>query len=254
MINSTEHDVCRICSLDPRSKIITAFLVILVILAIPFGSFLKFLLVFNWLTIIFLFSHHSIGYYIKRILAIYPMVFFMTFLLPFRNPGTNSQIDIWYKIGTLSIYYQGIQSFLDVNIRSILIYSTSLIFINETSVRGILKTLTSLHMPKWIEAIVIYMQRFMLIISSEFTRMHLAFSARSFGMNWPRKSLSVAKMSGVYFSRLIDRSERLHQAMIARGFNGEIYTRFKLKWKTMDTVFLFTNLLFFCLLLSEWII
>jgi len=179
-------------------------------------------------------------------------IFFMTFLLPFNQTNLSQDADIIYSIKFLTIYQSGIQSFIDLNVRSILIFTSSLIIITETPVRAILKTLTILHVPKWIEAIVIYMQRFIFIIASEYRRMHLSFEARSFNISLAAKAKAVAKMSGVYFSRLIDRSERLHLAMISRGFKGEIYTRYKLNWRFIDLVIVFVHLVICLLLIYRW--
>lgn len=177
----------------------------------------------------------------------------MTVMLPFTQYNANTNVEILLSYGSIHIYKQGINAFIDINIRSILIFSCSLITIKETSLGSMLKALSTLGIPKWIEAIIIYMQRFIYIISSEFQRMHLSFSARSFNMNLFKKIKTIAKISGVYFSRLIDRSERSHLAMLSRGFTGTIYTRNELYWRSTDSLILISNLGFLTLLLFGWI-
>ncbi|MEJ2543097.1 MAG: energy-coupling factor transporter transmembrane component T [Calditrichaceae bacterium] len=237
------HPNCVLCNLDPRTKLFSAFLIVLLGILVPSQYYLGFAFIFTWLFIIILFSHRSLGFYAKSILKIYPMIFFMTLPLPFHYSGSGN--DILFSLNSITVFYSGLYNFFDLNLRSILIFTTSLVFVTETPIRAILKTLTILHVPKWIEAIVIYMQRFINIIGAEFHRMHLAFAARSFNMSLPAKIKAVAKMSGTYLSRLIDRSERSHLAMISRGFNGEIYTRYQVNFRIIDTMIVFFHLVMF---------
>ena len=250
--NNQEYPTCYLCKLDPRTKLLSGLLLILSGVLIPSGHFLEFTLIYAWVFLITLFSHQTLWFILKSILKIYPMIFFLTFLLPFNSINSGHNVDILFSLKSIHIYYSGINNFIDLNLRSILIFSSSLIVITETPIRAILKTLTILHIPKWVEAIVIYMQRFIIIISIEFHRMHLAFAARSFNMSLFAKTKAVAKMSGIYFSRLIDRSERSHLAMISRGFYGEIYTRYQLSWRFIDSVVVFVHLTVFTLFILGW--
>lgn len=248
-------DKCRLCSLDPRTKLLSVIFIICGIVVIPAGEYINFSMLSLWLFIIILLSHRSLIFYLKSILRIYPMIFFMTMILPFTRTNPDEPAKILYSLGSIDVYQNGLLSFLDINIRSILIFTSSLIVINETPFSAMLKTLSVLRIPKWIEAILIYMQRFMHLIAIEFSRMHLAFAARSFNMSLFDKIKTIAKISGVYLSRLIDRSERSHIAMISRGFNGEIYTRYQLNWHWLDTsVLLFNLLLVMLITIFHWII
>lgn len=247
-----KHENCRLCVLDPRTKLISMILAIIAIIMIQSEDYNRFTFFFAWLTSIIFLSHKSFGFYLKRILQIYPMIFFMTILLPFTRTNISQDLEIVYSLYSINIYHDGIITFFDINIRSILIFTSSLILISETSLTAMLKTLSVLHIPKWIEAILIYMHRFIHLIASEFSRMHLAFSARSFNMSIFDKTKAIAKMSGVYFSRLIDRSERSHIAMISRGFTGEIYTWYQLKWRGIDTGIVLFNFAFLSILIFGW--
>lgn len=248
-------DTCRLCSLDPRTKLVSVIFTIGAIVILQAGEYIRFSILSVWLLIIILFSHQSFGFYLKSILRIYPMIFFMTMILPFTGTQLDQPVKIVFSLGSIHIYHDGLLSFLDINIRSILLFTSSLIVINETPFSAMLKTLSVLHIPKWIEAILIYMQRFMHLIALEFSRMHLAFSARSFNMSLYNKTKAIAKISGVYLSRLIDHSERSHIAMVSRGFNGEIYTRYQMHWRLHDTCVLLFNLLFILLITtSQWVI
>ena len=234
-------------------KLISAVLAIITIILIPAQNYLHFALLVLWLIIIIHKSHKSIGFYMMRIAAIYPMIFFMTFLLPFTKSDTAVNTDILFSIGSINIYQYGINMFLDINIRSILIFTCSLVTIHETSLDSTLKVLSTMRIPKWIEAIIIYMQRFIHLIGSEFNRIHMAFTARAFNMNFFGRIKATGKLSLVYFTRLLERSERSHMAMLSKGFNGTIYTRYNLNWRKADTGTLIFNCAFLSLFLFGWV-
>jgi energy-coupling factor transporter transmembrane protein EcfT len=79
--------------------------------------------------------------------------------------------------------------------------------------------------------------------------MHLAFTARAFNMGLLGKIKSTGKLSIVYFGRLIERSERSYMAMLSRGFNGTIHTRYNLHWRASDTGILIFNFAFLSMFL-----
>jgi cobalt/nickel transport system permease protein len=250
--NSQISGRCLLCRTDPRVKSVSVLLAVITIIALPAENYLKFIPISFWLLVMIILGHKSSYYYAKRLIQVYPMILFITIMLPFSKSYAGQETQILYSLGTLNIYRSGIMTFIDLNIRSVLIFMSSLILISETSLRSFLRMLAVLRIPKWIEAVIIYMQRFLHLITLEFNRIHLALTARAFNMNLWAKMKTAAKISGVYLGRLIDRSERSHIAMISRGFSGEIYTRFRLDWQKSDTFILSVNTVYFITILSIW--
>lgn len=66
--------------------------------------------------------------------------------------------------------------------------------------------------------------------------MDRARKSRSYG----RKSYGV-KMWGTFVGQLlirtVNRAQRIHSAMVSRGFTGELRSMVKMKWQMRDTVF-----------------
>jgi cobalt/nickel transport system permease protein len=61
---------------------------------------------------------------------------------------------------------------------------------------------------------------------------------RSAGARRARQPRVVAVMLGVLLHRSLDRGERIHRAMLVRGFDGTIPTLGRLEWRVGDTVLL----------------
>jgi len=60
------------------------------------------------------------------------------------------------------------------------------------------------------------------LISDEYTRMRTAMTARGYNPRWIWEAQPVASSAGVLFVRTYERGERVHAAMLARGFDGSM--------------------------------
>ena len=56
-----------------------------------------------------------------------------------------------------------------------------------------------------------------------------------------------ASLTGQLLLRAYDRAQRVHQAMLARGFDGEVRTLNGLRWQQADTLFVGGWLAYFAL-------
>lgn len=95
---------------------------------------------------------------------------------------------------------------------------------NSTPHHRILQGFARLGMPKSLVATLQFMYRSIFILKDELDRMMKARRSRTFSAS---RSLSWGTLSGSIgrlFLRSIERSERVHSAMLARGFDGTIRT------------------------------
>ena len=78
--------------------------------------------------------------------------------------------------------------------------------------------------------------RYAFVLVDEAARMATARRLRA--PDQPRPGLSVyTAMVGHLLVRAVDRAQRVHRAMIARGFDGEVLPTRALRWRAADTVF-----------------
>jgi len=69
-------------------------------------------------------------------------------------------------------------------------------------------------------AIFASMYRYIALLSEEFTTMRRAAASRNLTHNARRQRLVLGNMIGSLFLRTYDRGERIHQAMLSRGYGG----------------------------------
>jgi cobalt/nickel transport system permease protein len=66
------------------------------------------------------------------------------------------------------------------------------------------------------------MIRYLELISDELGRMRIAMTSRGYDPRWISQVRPIATSAGALFVRSYERGERIHSAMVARGFNGEM--------------------------------
>jgi cobalt/nickel transport system permease protein len=88
--------------------------------------------------------------------------------------------------------------------------------------------LRHLRVPQVIVAIVSFMYRYLFVLSDEVLRLRRARDARSAGQSswrslWWRAQIA-GNMAGQLFLRSYERSNRIYEAMVARGYHGHFMT------------------------------
>ena len=134
---------------------------------------------------------------------------------------------------------QGWLLFIGIILRGLLSMQALLLLINSIGFTGIVSAMSRLGVPKFIVVQLLMVFRYIRVLIEEGAAMKRARDARSFG----RKNLSI-KMWGILigqlFLRSMGRAERIHKAMLARGFDGEMPVNFssRTKWNMTSSVYL----------------
>jgi cobalt/nickel transport system permease protein len=107
-------------------------------------------------------------------------------------------------------------------IKGMICFATMLVLAWSTSAEELLRALRQLHVPVLFVATLSFMNRYLHVAADELARMRRARAARTFE-HAPRAGLpTAAGLIGMLLVRSFERSERVHAAMLARGFDGEI--------------------------------
>ena len=77
-------------------------------------------------------------------------------------------------------------------------------------------------MPHVLVAIASFMIRYLELVAGELGRMRIAMASRGHDPRWIHQARPIASSAGALFIRTYERGERVHAAMVARGFNGEM--------------------------------
>ncbi len=145
-------------------------------------------------------------------------VLFMTFFVLLMLFAAGETVLL--SLGPLAIRQEGLQWALVVSVRFICIVITVVILLNTSSLPSILTALRSLKVPPLMVDMAALFLRYLRVVGDDFRRMEQA--ARIRGFRGDRLRLSTLKtlgwLMGSLFLKSHDRSERIHKAMILRGY------------------------------------
>lgn len=91
-----------------------------------------------------------------------------------------------------------------------------------TPARDLIDGLRVLRLPEQLVQIAAFMLRYTHVIGDEMRRMRVARESRGFDATGPRAWRALAHSAGGLFIRSYERGERVHLAMLSRGFTGEV--------------------------------
>jgi cobalt/nickel transport system permease protein len=228
-------------SSDIRLKLLLVLFFIVSLLLIDIHQTGLLLILNGWLFVSAWFSKIDPGALLKKVVTLYPMILLVTILIPFSSPGSSATSGfLIFKINST-----GLARFIEINIKCTMILICTGIFNLTTSPQQLLTGLQSMGLPQWILAILFLMQRYLLILKTELQRQVMAFRSRYIFLNPIQRLKYISRLLSIFVVRTFGRSERLYQAMLSRGFNGQIYLPQRQTWIVSDSLLLGINLIFF---------
>lgn len=136
-------------------------------------------------------------------------------------------------------------SFLSILARSLLTLSAGLILIATTGMPAVCAALGRLGAPRVFVIQLLLLYRYLFVLADEAARMVRAFTLRSDGGRVPLRIFG--SLAGQLLLRALERAQRLHVAMLCRGFDGEFRLRRPLSLRLADLVFAAAWIAFFVL-------
>ncbi|MBM4136968.1 MAG: cobalt ECF transporter T component CbiQ [Nitrospira sp.] len=237
-LDSLSYKNTFVHKLDPRVKLLVSFTFILIVV-----SFQKYeisgLLPF-FIYPVFLLSAGDIPFRViaKKVVYVSPFAIFIGIFNPVLD--TNVLFTL-YGIPITG----GWVSFLSILIKFMLTVSTALLLIAITSFPGLCEALERLKLPKAFVIQLLFLYRYLFVLLEETLRMVRAREARSFGKKG-RDMKTFIKLISVLLVRTVERAERIYQAMLSRGFRGEIRVLKRHKLRISDILFaLFSICIFY---------
>jgi cobalt/nickel transport system permease protein len=127
---------------------------------------------------------------------------------------------VLWQWGWLKISTTGLTIFGSVVCKLLLSLTLMKILIFTTPAFVLLQALMTLRCPPLLVAILASMYRYLGLLTAEFTSMQQAALSRNLMGHRRWQRLVVGNLMGSLFIRTYDRGERIHQAMLARGYQG----------------------------------
>lgn len=218
--------------LDPRVKIICAFLTLFAIVITPNGRFLDHLLFLPLLFLLYYFSNLPLLSLIKRILVILPFTIIIAASLPFISPGEPLITFHFYK--PITITDTGVANFTSVVIKSLSAIIIMTLLTATTRFRDLIAAMQKLRFPIIFTSILGFIYRYIFLFIDEIEHLNIGRRSRSFGRRPKIEMKGFGWMISSLFIRSFERAERIYHTMCARGFNGTFKTMTEMKITVRD--------------------
>ncbi|MDR1396182.1 MAG: cobalt ECF transporter T component CbiQ [Desulfarculales bacterium] len=115
----------------------------------------------------------------------------------------------------------------------------------------LLHALAHFHLPDKLLALFFLFERYIYLLSDEYRRLRAAMDVRGFQPRLNQRTLRVfSQLAGAILVRGFDRSQRVYQAMLCRGFKGTFYLISHFHWSGRDSRLLLASLLWLSALLG----
>lgn len=153
----------------------------------------------------------------RRMLVEVPFVLF-AIALPFVGGG--DRVDV---LG-VGLSEEGLWAAWTILAKATLGVGASVLLSSTTEVPKILAAMQRLRVPRVLTAVTGFMVRYLDVITGELSRRRIAMASRGHEARWLWQGESIAASAASLFVRSYERGERVHQAMVARGYTGEMPT------------------------------
>lgn len=154
-------------------------------------------------------------YLAKRMVVEIPFVVF-ALLVPFVATGPRTEV-----LG-LSLSEPGLVAGAAMLTKGTLGVLASLTLAATTQAPDLMRGLQRLRMPDLLVQIMGFMIRYLDVVTGELTRMTTAMRSRGCEPRSPRHWPALARAMGSLFIRSYERGERVHLAMLSRGYDGSL--------------------------------
>jgi cobalt/nickel transport system permease protein len=150
---------------------------------------------------------------IRRLAIETPFLIFVV-ALPFLARGERIEV-----VG-LSLSVEGLWGAWNILVKATLGAATMMLLASTTPITSILHGLQKLRVPSVIVAIAGFMIRYADVIASEMRRMKVGRQSRGYEPRVLWQVRALASSAGTLFIRSYERGERVHLAMMSRGYSG----------------------------------
>ncbi|UFN45988.1 cobalt ECF transporter T component CbiQ [Nocardioides okcheonensis] len=162
-----------------------------------------------------LLSRVPLRYLLPRMVVEVPFAVF-ALLMPFISHGPRTEV-----LG-LTVSEPGLHAGVALLVKGSIGVLASLTLAATTEPQDLLRGLQRLRMPELVVQIMGFMIRYLDVVTGELARMLTAMRSRGFDPRSPRHWPVLARSLGALFIRSYERGERVHLAMLSRGYDGRL--------------------------------
>ena len=225
--------------LDPRAKVVVTLAFVVTVASfdrytvaalMPFAVFPIALAVLGRL---------PAGYLAKNVALAIPFALLIGLFNPFFDR------EVVFHLGSLPVT-TGWISCASIVVRALLTLGAALVLVALTGFPAVCAALEGLGMPRVFAAQMQFLHRYLFVLVDDAARSTRALALRS-GGNAPRPT-TVASLLGLLLLRTWQRAERIHLAMLARAYQGELHSRETWCFAAAEVAFVIGWVSLFCIL------
>ena len=219
--------------LDPRAKLIGLTGVTLVAVSTPLHAWPAFVACALALVAIAALARVRAATVWTRGRLVLPAVLCVAALVPFMRAG-GARVDL----GPITVSGAGLATFATVAAKAALGTGGAVLLSATTAVPDVLAALERLRAPRLLVLIAAGMYRYLFVVAGEVSRTRAALAARAYRPRNALQAAAIGRAAGALFLRSYTRGERVHVAMLARGYRGTVPRLRQLALRRADAVFL----------------
>ncbi|MDQ4037271.1 MAG: cobalt ECF transporter T component CbiQ [Actinomycetota bacterium] len=156
-----------------------------------------------------------VGFIVPRMVVEIPFLVF-ALILPFVARGPQIEI-----LG-VAVSEQGVLAGLALLMKATLSVVASIVFAATTTPAETVRGLERLRLPQILIQILTFMLRYLEVVGGELKRMRIARESRAFSARHLGQLRILGHVAGALFIRSYERGERVHLAMLSRGYAGRL--------------------------------
>jgi cobalt/nickel transport system permease protein len=213
-VHGLHHDVASVVHrIDPAAKLVATLAFVLAVVATPREAMWAFALHLAVVVAVAGAARLPARTVVRRARVEVPFLAFAVFL---PLVGESPRVDV---LG-LSLSEPGLWAAWNIVAKGTLGVLAAIVLAATTPVPDLLAGLRRLRVPRVLVAITALMVRYLDVLTGEASRMRIARLSRGDDPRWLWQGRAVAASAGTLFVRAFERGERVHLAMLARGWTG----------------------------------
>jgi cobalt/nickel transport system permease protein len=199
----------------PECKLVALLVFVVAVALVPHGAVVPYAIDLALVVAIALWARAEPLFLARRLLVEIPFIAFVV-LLPFVTAGPR--VDV---VG-LGLSEDGLWAAFGIVAKATLAVLATGVLAATTTAPEIIAGMERLRAPRTLTAVAGFALRYVQVVMDEMRRMQLARVARGDDPRWLWQARTVARTAGSVAVRCFERGERVHAAMLARGFHGRM--------------------------------
>ena len=176
----------------------------------------------------------------RRMAAVNLFLVLVWIFLPFSFPAGPGAA---FALGPFTASWEGIRLAFLITVKSNSIILLNLALLCSMRVITLVRTLEALRLPGKLCQTLFFSLRYFQVIHAEYHRLHDAMKMRGFcpGTNF-HTIRAYGQLLSMLLVRSLNRGQRVYEAMLCRGYTGELHTLQEFRLSRGDRVFLISSL------------